>query len=95
MLLTSGFIGKYGLFNSVVNAGEVPLVVIAVLTSVVSVYYYLRVIVYMFMKESTAETAAMIKLIQHQIEREAKEYIKGKTVEVMQYQYYVGVTLLN
>ncbi|HXH30434.1 MAG TPA: NADH-quinone oxidoreductase subunit N [Bacteriovoracaceae bacterium] len=56
--LTSGFIGKYGLFNSVVNAGEVPLVVIAVLTSVVSVYYYLRVIVYMFMKESTAETAS-------------------------------------
>ncbi|HXH30435.1 MAG TPA: hypothetical protein VNJ01_06460 [Bacteriovoracaceae bacterium] len=39
--------------------------------------------------------AAMIKLIQHQIEREAKEYIKDKTVEVMQYQYYVGVTLLN
>jgi NADH-quinone oxidoreductase subunit N len=51
--LTSGFIGKYGLFSSAVNAGEVPLVVIAVLTSVVSVYYYLRVIVYMFMKESS------------------------------------------
>ena len=50
--LTSGFIGKYGLFNSAVNAGQVPLVVIAVLTSVVSVYYYLRVIVYMFMKEA-------------------------------------------
>lgn len=50
--LTSGFIGKYGLFNSVVISGDIPLVVIAVLTSVVSVYYYLRVIVYMFMKES-------------------------------------------
>lgn len=55
--LTSGFIGKYGLFASAVGAGEVPLVVIAVLTSVVSVYYYLRVIVYMFMKESTNELA--------------------------------------
>ena len=55
--LTSGFIGKYGLFNSTVLGGKVPLVVIAVLTSVVSVYYYLRVIVYMFMKESGAETA--------------------------------------
>lgn len=55
--LTSGFIGKYGLFSSAVNAGEIPLVVIAVLTSVVSVYYYLRVIVYMFMKESTGEAA--------------------------------------
>lgn len=51
--ITSGFIGKYGLFSFAVNAGEVPLVVIAVLTSVVSVYYYLRVIVYMFMKESS------------------------------------------
>jgi NADH-quinone oxidoreductase subunit N len=55
--LTSGFIGKYGLFASAVGAGEVPLVVIAVLTSVVSVYYYLRVIVYMFMKESTSVVA--------------------------------------
>jgi NADH-quinone oxidoreductase subunit N len=55
--LTSGFIGKYGLFNSAINAGEVPLVVIAVLTSVVSVYYYLRVIVYMFMKEADGNQA--------------------------------------
>lgn len=55
--LTSGFIGKYGLFSTAVKAGEIPLVVVAVLTSVVSVYYYLRVIVYMFMKESTAESA--------------------------------------
>jgi NADH-quinone oxidoreductase subunit N len=53
--LTSGFIGKYGLFSSAVNAGEVPLVVIAVLTSVVSVFYYLRVIIYMFMKDGTSE----------------------------------------
>lgn len=55
--LTSGFIGKYGLFSSAVNGGEIPLVVIAVLTSVVSVYYYLRVIVYLFMKETTADVA--------------------------------------
>lgn len=55
--LTAGFIGKYGLFASAVGAGEIPLVVIAVLTSVVSVYYYLRVIVYMFMQEKTSESA--------------------------------------
>ncbi len=60
--LTSGFIGKYGLFNSAVVAGEIPLVVIAVLTSVVSVYYYLRVIVYLFMKESTKEVATYKQL---------------------------------
>ena len=55
--LTSGFIGKYGLFSAAVSAGEIPLVVIAVLTSVVSVYYYLRVIVYLFMKESTTQVS--------------------------------------
>jgi NADH-quinone oxidoreductase subunit N len=60
--LTSGFIGKYGLFSTAVNAGEIPLVVIAVLTSVVSVYYYLRVIVYLFMKEPTAEIATYQRL---------------------------------
>lgn len=54
--LTSGFIGKYSLFSSAVSAGEIPLVVVAVLTSVVSVYYYLRVIIYMFMKESTDDS---------------------------------------
>lgn len=60
--LTAGFMGKYGLFSSAVQAGEIPLVVIAVLTSVVSVYYYLRVIVYMFMKESTIEMAKYHRL---------------------------------
>ena len=60
--VTSGFIGKYGLFSSAVQAGEIPLVVIAVLTSVVSVYYYLRVIVYMFMKDATSEAATYQRL---------------------------------
>lgn len=51
--LTSGFIGKYGLFNFAVNEGAVPLVIVAVLTSAISVYYYLRVIIFMYMKPST------------------------------------------
>ena len=55
--ITSGFIGKFGLFSSAVSAGEIPLVIIAVLTSVVSVFYYLRVIVYLFMKDATGEVA--------------------------------------
>ncbi|MBL7664443.1 MAG: NADH-quinone oxidoreductase subunit N [Bacteriovoracaceae bacterium] len=60
--LTSGFIGKYGLFSAAVAAGEIPLVVIAVLTSVVSVYYYLRVLVYLFMKEADGKPATFHKL---------------------------------
>ena len=38
---------------------------------------------------------SFIKLIQHQIERKAKAFIKDKTVEQIPYQRYVGVTLLN
>src|SRR3989339_285201 len=50
--LTSGFIGKYLLFAAAVSSQQVALVVLAVLASVVSVYYYLRVIIAMFMKEA-------------------------------------------
>jgi acylphosphatase len=38
---------------------------------------------------------SQIKLIQHQIERKVKPHISDKTVEPMEYQYYVGVTFLN
>ncbi len=48
---TAGFVSKYFLLYGAVQAGEVPLVVIAVLCSAVSVYYYLRVLVYMYMKD--------------------------------------------
>jgi NADH-quinone oxidoreductase subunit N len=49
---TVGFLGKLYLFQSVVQAGDTPLAVIAVLNSVVAVFYYLRVIVMMYMHES-------------------------------------------
>lgn len=58
---TAGFAAKYLLFYSAVEAGEVPLVVIAVLCSAVSVYYYLRVLVHMYMKPS-AESAASVRV---------------------------------
>ncbi|MBL7715867.1 MAG: NADH-quinone oxidoreductase subunit N [Bdellovibrionales bacterium] len=54
---TAGFAGKYMLLYSAVQAGEIPLVVIAVLCSAISVYYYLRVIVYMYMKEPAGSPA--------------------------------------
>ncbi len=54
--LTSGFIGKYLIFSSAVSTGLVPIVIVAVLTSLVSVYYYFKIIVAMFMKESTHST---------------------------------------
>jgi NADH-quinone oxidoreductase subunit N len=48
--LTLGFWGKLYLFNTVVQGGFLSLAVIGLLTSVVSAYYYLRVIVVMFMR---------------------------------------------
>ena len=48
--LTMGFWGKFYLFRTAVQAGFIGLALIGLLTSVVSAYYYLRVVVYMFMK---------------------------------------------
>ncbi|RME30107.1 MAG: NADH-quinone oxidoreductase subunit N [Deltaproteobacteria bacterium] len=47
---TAGFFGKFYLFKAAVDEGLVVLVVIAVLNSMVSAYYYLRVMVAMYME---------------------------------------------
>ena len=47
---TAGFFGKFLLFKAMVAAKEYPLVIVGVLSSAVSLYYYLRVVVYMYMK---------------------------------------------
>jgi NADH-quinone oxidoreductase subunit N len=46
---TAGFIGKWYIFSAAVSAGHYGLAVIGVLTSVVSVFFYLRVVVMMYM----------------------------------------------
>ena len=46
-----GFMAKFYLFSAVVRAGLIPLAVIGVINSLISVYYYLRVLVVMYMKE--------------------------------------------
>ncbi len=48
---TLGFIGKFYLFRSVVDGGFIGLAIIGVLTSLVSAYYYLRVVIYMYMQD--------------------------------------------
>ena len=50
-----GFVGKFYVFRSAVLAGYVGLAIIGVLNSVLSVAYYLRVIVAMYMEEGGAE----------------------------------------
>lgn len=48
---TVGFIGKYHIFMASIEAHHFVLAVIMVLCSAVSVYYYLRVLVYMYFRE--------------------------------------------
>ncbi len=47
---TAGFFGKLYVFSAAVKAGYITLVVIAVLNSAVSVFYYLRIVVFMYMQ---------------------------------------------
>jgi len=51
MPLTAGFMGKILVFSAAINQGYVWLVVIGVLNTAVSAYYYLRLIVVMFFRE--------------------------------------------
>lgn len=48
---TLGFLGKFYLFRTVIEGGFVGLAVIGVLTSLVSAFYYLRVVVVMYMRD--------------------------------------------
>jgi NADH-quinone oxidoreductase subunit N len=54
---TAGFIGKLYVFMSAINAGYTWLVLVAVVFSVISAYFYLRIIMYMYMREPKVEVA--------------------------------------
>jgi NADH-quinone oxidoreductase subunit N len=54
----AGFLGKWAVFAPAIDAGLVWLAVIGVLTSAVSAYYYLRVLVVFFMKPEDAQSGA-------------------------------------
>ena len=50
---TAGFIAKWYVFSAAVRAGDNALAIIGVLTSVVSVFFYLRIVVMMYMTTSS------------------------------------------
>jgi NADH-quinone oxidoreductase subunit N len=59
---TAGFFGKYLVFSQVLALNTdkfLPLVIVAVLNSVVSVYYYLKVPVFMYMRAERRATSAI------------------------------------
>jgi NADH-quinone oxidoreductase subunit N len=56
---TAGFFGKWYLINAAVSANLTWLAIVMMLTSVVSAYFYLRVVVTMYMREPQAEGEAI------------------------------------
>jgi NADH-quinone oxidoreductase subunit N len=52
---TAGFIGKFYVFMAAVNAGYTWLVVVAVIFSAISAFFYMRIVMYMYMKEPRLE----------------------------------------
>jgi NADH-quinone oxidoreductase subunit N len=50
---TAGFMGKFWLFGAAIDAGYVWLAVIGVLNSAISLYYYIRIVVFMYVKKDT------------------------------------------
>jgi NADH-quinone oxidoreductase subunit N len=55
---TAGFIGKWYIFSAAVEGSYYWLAIIGVLTSVVSVFFYLRIVVMMYMTEGPEDAAA-------------------------------------
>ena len=50
---TAGFMGKFWLFSAAIESGYIWLAVIGVVNSAISLYYYVRVVVFMGLREET------------------------------------------
>lgn len=56
---TAGFVGKFTIFSAAVKAGYIWLVIVGVLTSAASVFYYFRVVMKMYMEVPDTEPSAL------------------------------------
>jgi len=59
---TAGFFGKWFVFRAAIDSGFYALTVIAFMNSVIGVYYYLRVMVFMYMREPAAGAPVAIPM---------------------------------
>jgi NADH-quinone oxidoreductase subunit N len=57
---TAGFFAKYYIFIAAVSAGYYGLAIVGVLTSVISVFFYIRIVVFMYMQEPTTQEAPRV-----------------------------------
>src|SRR6266566_4788178 len=56
--VTAGFFGKFYIFKAAVNSHLLWLAVLMAINSIIGAYYYFRLIVVMYMRESSAEAAS-------------------------------------
>jgi NADH:ubiquinone oxidoreductase subunit 2 (chain N) len=59
---TAGFFGKFYIFRAALQGGHVWAVVLAVINSAISFYYYLRVVISMFLPEKEAAVVGKLQL---------------------------------
>ena len=51
---TAGFMGKFWLFSAAIDSHYYGLAIIGVLNSAISLYYYVRIVVFMYLKKDTS-----------------------------------------
>lgn len=59
---TAGFFGKWVVFRVAIDSGLYWLAIVALINSVIGAYYYLRVLVYMYMREPAAGGAIAVPM---------------------------------
>ena len=59
--ITSGFFAKYFVFTAMIGTQYKWLLIVAVLTSAVGVYYYLKVVIAMYFKKQETEEPIQIE----------------------------------
>jgi NADH-quinone oxidoreductase subunit N len=58
--LTSGFMGKFVVFQAAIGGGATPLVIVGVLSSAIAAFFYVRVIVLMFFSEPAEDAPTVV-----------------------------------
>ncbi len=58
--LTSGFTAKFGVFAAAIDSGAAGLVIVAVVASAISAFFYLKVIVLMFFTNPSADSPSVV-----------------------------------
>ncbi|HZC40237.1 MAG TPA: NADH-quinone oxidoreductase subunit NuoN [Streptosporangiaceae bacterium] len=58
--LTSGFSGKFAVFQAAIAGGALPLVIVGVLSSAIAAFFYVRIIVLMFFSDPAPDGPAVV-----------------------------------